>query len=151
VVLGSTLGLAGGYLVARRQGWEGGGDWARLGTGVGVGAVAGGLLGLGVASVERARGIERPWSVLYGAAGLTSDGVFVGALVGAAAAYHYDDREEILHFASLGALAGGGFGLLVATWATFFSPATTVAAPAVSLVAGRDGRAIWLPAIAARY
>ena len=159
---GGSVGLGAGYLFARREGWQGSDDWRTLGYGVGGGALAGGLLGLGVGGIDRARNLDRRWPVLFGAMGLTFDGAVVGTAAGTIAALALHDKEQMLHGAGIGAIAGGGIGLAAALWATLASaPATATAgrgtppSPRLTLVAAAvtatDGSPAWLPALAARY
>jgi hypothetical protein len=151
---GLGVGLGAGYLVARREGWAGGSDWRTLGYGAGAGVLGGALVGLGVGGIERARGNGRRWPVLSGAAGLMFDGAVLGAVGGTVAALAMHDGEQVLHGASIGALAGGGFGLCAALWATFSSDAPVASARgslALTLLVRtgpRPGVPAWLPGLA---
>jgi hypothetical protein len=154
---GLAIGLGAGYLVARREGWEGGADWRTVGYGAGAGALGGALLGLGVGGIERARRDGRRWPVLAGAAGLAFDGAVLGAVCGSAAALAMHDKEQILHGASIGVLTGGAVGLGAALWAAFHADgpiasagASVALTPLVSTgVRGND--LVWLPSLMARY
>jgi hypothetical protein len=154
---GMGVGLGAGYLLTRRDGWEGASDWRTLGYGAGAGALGGALLGLGVGGLAHARHSERRWPVLAGAAGLTFDGAVAGALVGGVAALAMHDREQILHGASIGAIGGGAVGLVAALWATFArDPASASARVPVALTLWvHDERAarsaVLIPGVTGRY
>jgi hypothetical protein len=154
---GLGVGLGAGYLLARRAGWEGSADWRTVGLGAGGGTLAGALLGLGVGGIARARHSERRWPVLAGAAGLTFDGAVLGAIGGGVAALAMHDREQLLHGASIGALAGGGVGLLAALWATFASDPPVASRPdSLAFTLLVHDRAIrrsppWIPGLGGRF
>jgi hypothetical protein len=90
------------------------------------------------------------------------DGALIGAAGGALIAWRWEDGEQLLHFASLGAVAGGALGLAVAITAAVtgldreeaaFTPSRRPGAVALVLQAAtaRDGSAVWMPALAGRY
>src|SRR5256885_7454447 len=85
-VLGAFAGLGGGYLVGRSGGWHSD-DWRTLGIGAGIGALAGGGLGLALGIGDMAA--ETPGRGYYvlrdGGYGLVF-GAAAGAIAGGVAA-----------------------------------------------------------------
>jgi hypothetical protein len=155
-LVGSMVGLSGGYLAARVDGFEDG-DWRPLAYGTGVGALAGGALGLTLGIVDVARdtpgfGAYILRDTIYGA----GFGAAAGAIAGGLAALSTKEGEHVLLGASIGVLAGSavGIGLGIVEGNRASSPRRS-AAPAVSLAlgaaAGADGSAVWMPAVAGRF
>ncbi|MFM2417010.1 MAG: hypothetical protein RL385_1733, partial [Pseudomonadota bacterium] len=111
--VGAAGGLAGGYLVARRDGfaWH---DYRPLVLGAGIGALAGagGGLTLGfmdLASDRPGRGNIALRDTLYG----TGLGALVGTVAGALVVIRTHDGEHIPFGAAIGTLAGIAGGLIV--------------------------------------
>ncbi|MET0344208.1 MAG: hypothetical protein ABW252_24545 [Polyangiales bacterium] len=112
LVAGALAGLGGSYLVVRPNGVaRDRGEWRALGLGVGVGALTGAGLGIALGAADRSgapggRYVAR--DLVYG----TAFGTLAGGLAGGITAIAKGDAERPLHWASIGALAGAGVGLL---------------------------------------
>ncbi len=113
LVLGGLVGVSGGYLVARHDGFEGD-DWKPLTYGVGIGALAGSGLGLTLGFVDLAD--DQPGmgnitlrDMVYGA----GFGAAAGAITGALVLIKSGEPEHILFGAAIGTLVGTGVGLVV--------------------------------------
>jgi hypothetical protein len=111
--LGLLVGSGGGYLRARREGFDSD-DWRPVVLGAGIGALSGVGVGLAAGFVDLAA--ERPGrasialrDTLYGA-GL---GGLLGAITGALVMVRSEDPEHIGFGAAIGSLAGAGAGLAV--------------------------------------
>ena len=103
-LMGGMVGLSAGYLVARDGGFQDD-DWRPLAFGAGVGALAGGALGLGLGVVDMAR--ETPGygayilrDTMYGA----GFGAVAGAITGGLAALSTGKGEHV----ALGAAPAAG-------------------------------------------
>jgi hypothetical protein len=151
-VVGAGVGLAAGYLVARRDGFERG-DWRPLTYGAGVGALAGGALGLTLGLVDMSQGRQGGGYIVMRDAVLgTGFGATAGAIAGGLAVISTRKAEHILLGASIGALAGTAFGAVlgVIEAGRLTAPARPVALTLAPVVSA-DGSLVWGPALAARY
>jgi hypothetical protein len=162
VGLGGATGLASSYLLERRGH---GLDDHPLWYGMGVGALSGLALGLGLGLVDRAVDTDLGFGLVAGGAVL----VACGALIGGVENVSYDffsklplgggDFEPLDHAAfpvgaAWGALAGVAGALLL----TLFELGTREDAgrrPFLVLTVGAEpagrGRTLWMPALAGRY
>jgi hypothetical protein len=152
--LGLLVGSGGGYLRARRDGFDSD-DWRPVVLGAGIGALSGVGVGLTAGFVDLAA--ERPGrasialrDTLYGA-GL---GGLLGAITGALVMVRSDDPEHIGFGAAIGSLAGAGAGLAVGLIEgalvmkrTAPAPATARARVHPALVWTRDRAGALLPAL----
>jgi hypothetical protein len=158
-LVGGMVGLAGGYLAARRDTWETS-DWQPLAYGTGIGALTGGALGLTLGILDTSRNTPGYGALIlrdtvYGA----GFGAVAGGIVGGLTAISSSEPEHILLGASVGTLVGAvagialgfvegnraldrtgyngrraeGFGFTVATART------------------ADGGAAWMPTFLGRY
>lgn len=152
LVTGAGIGLAGGYLAYR------GSDDARdFAYGAGIGALAGGALGLaiGIADVT-AQLPGRASLVLRDTAYGTWFGAVAGGIVGGLVALSSDhDAEAILLGGAVGALGGAGLGIAVgfveaSGYSRSYRQATTWAPTLALAPAARQGVAI-VPALAGRF
>lgn len=111
--MGLTAGLAGGYLVARSDGFSSR-DWRPLVAGAGVGALAGGVLGLTLAIYDNNAPVRgRGFLVMRGMVKGGLFGAVAGGIVGGLAALGTDKPEHILFGAAIGTLAGTALGVVV--------------------------------------
>jgi hypothetical protein len=158
-LVGGMVGLAGGYLAARRDGWESR-DWQPLAYGTGIGALTGGALGLTLGILDTSRNTPGYGALIlrdmvYGA----GFGAVAGGIVGGLTAISSSEPEQILLGASVGTLVGAVAGIVLGivegnraldrtgyndrrAQGFGFTVATAIAA---------DGRAAWLPTFAGRY
>jgi hypothetical protein len=111
--MGLAGGLAGGYLVARSDGFSSR-DWRPLVAGAGIGALAGGVLGLTLALYDNNSPVRgRGFLVMRGMGKGGVFGAVAGGIIGGLAALGTDKPEHILFGAAIGTLAGTGLGLVV--------------------------------------
>jgi hypothetical protein len=111
--MGIFAGLAGGYLVARENGLHTD-DWRPLVAGAGIGALAGGALGLTFGLIDNnASSQGRAFLVMRGMNRGGEFGLVAGAIIGGLAALKTDHPENILYGAAIGTLAGTALGLVV--------------------------------------
>jgi len=112
-LLGASAGVSAGYLVGRSGGWHGD-DWRALAYGAGIGALVGGGLGVGLGISDMASQTPgRGYFILRdGGLGL-GFGAVTGAIAGGLVALSSKKGEHILLGASVGALAGTAFGLVL--------------------------------------
>ncbi len=161
LLVGGLVGLSGGYLVARNDGFEGG-DWRPMAYGAGIGALSGGVLGLTLGFVDLAddnpgMGNIALRDMLYGA----GFGALVGAITGALVVIKSGDGEHILFGAAIGTLAGTAVGLAVG----LFEGRRITTSPRhrytgerersvqLALSSTRDGgnALVWLPGVSGRF
>jgi len=111
--MGIFAGLAGGYLFAREGGLHTS-DWRPLVAGAGIGALAGGALGLtlGLTSTDAASQ-GRAYLITREMNRGGQFGLLTGAIVGGLVALSNDHPEHILLGAAIGTLGGTAAGLLV--------------------------------------
>jgi hypothetical protein len=112
-LMGGMLGMSTGYLFARSGGWDDN-DWKPLTYGTGVGALAGGVLGLTLGIVDMNKNTPGYGAVIlrdtvYG----TGFGAVAGGIVGALALISTEEGEHILLGASVGALVGAAAGVVL--------------------------------------
>ena len=158
-LVGSMVGLSAGYLTSRSGGWDRSEDWQPLVYGTGIGALAGGALGLSLGIVDMSRNTPGYGAVIlrdtvYGAA----FGAAAGGIVGTLALVSTKESEHILLGAAVGALIGAtaGVALGIVEGNQAIQRNRTQDAQAglgFSLGAARsvDGGAVWLPGFAGRY
>jgi hypothetical protein len=112
-LLGACAGLGAGYLVGRTGGWHGD-DWRALGYGAGIGALVGGALGLSLGiSDMAARTPGRGYFVLRDGGLGMGFGAVTGAIAGGLVSLGTKKGEHVLLGASVGALGGTAFGLVL--------------------------------------
>jgi len=111
--MGIFAGLAGGYLFAREGGLHAS-DWRPMVAGAGIGALAGGALGLtlGLTSTDPASQ-GRAYLIMREMNRGGQFGLLAGAIVGGLVALGNDHPEHILLGAAIGTLSGTAAGLLV--------------------------------------
>jgi hypothetical protein len=110
---GLWVGLAGGYLFAREDGFTSR-DWRPMVAGAAGGALAGGVLGFTLGVVDNnssspGRGYLVMREMAYGGA----FGAVTGGLIGGLAALSTDKPEHILFGAAIGTLGGAVLGLVL--------------------------------------
>lgn len=110
LLAGALTGAAGGYLFARRDGFERS-DWRAVGLGLGIGSLAGAGIGitLGIAGASGAPGGRYVARDLLAGAGF---GATIGAISGGISAIVKSDAEHVLAGAAIGTLAGAGLGII---------------------------------------
>jgi hypothetical protein len=151
-LLGAGAGLGAGYLGARVGGWHQD-DWQPLAYGAGIGALAGGLLGLSLGITDMVNETPgRGYFVLRDGGYGLGFGVATGAICGGLAAVGSKKPEHILLGASIGGLVGTGLGVVLGiidgqrAWnrrtrvALTFTPTPTA-----------GGQLAWMPALIGRY
>jgi hypothetical protein len=156
-LMGSLVGLSAGYLVAREGGFESD-DWKALVYGGGIGALAGGGLGLTLGIVDMAR--ETPGfgsyvlrDSMYGA----GFGALAGAIAGGLAAVSTKEPEHIGLGAAIGTMVGtaGGIALGIVEGSRAGHGGRRAQRPSLAVTLGaaegRDGAPMWMPALAGRY
>ena len=155
-LVGGMVGISAGYLVARSGGWDSDKDWQPLAYGTGIGALAGGALGLTLGILDMNRNTPGYGAVIlrdtvYGA----GFGAVAGGIVGTLTFISTDESEHILLGASVGALVGAAAGVVLGVLegnkaleenGQRASPAVTVAA-----ARGLDGHLVWMPTFLGRY
>jgi len=110
---GLAAGVAGGYLFARQDGFTSR-DWRPIVAGAGVGAVAGGLMGVALGVVDSNAAIPgRGFLVLRSTAYGGMFGAVTGGIVGGLAALSTDKPEHILLGAAIGTLSGTVIGVVL--------------------------------------
>src|SRR4029450_8540628 len=106
--LGSVAGVGAGYLVARSGGWDKN-DWEALAYGAGIGALAGGALGLSLGITDMVNETPgRGYFILRDGGYGLGFGAVTGAIAGGLAAVSTKHAENIAFGASIGALVGTG-------------------------------------------
>ncbi len=159
-LVGSMVGISAGYLSARSDGWDRNKDWQPLVYGTGIGALAGGAVGLSLGIVDMSRNTPGYGAVIlrdtvYGAA----FGGAAGGIVGTLALVSTKKPEHILLGAAVGALfgatAGVALGIVEGNRAIERSrPPQASRSPftfTVAAASGADSRLVWMPALAGIY
>jgi len=155
---GAFVGLGGGYLVARPDGWQKS-DWRAVGLGISIGALAGAGLGLSLGFMDRggiatARYIGRDLSAGAGF------GALIGAISGGISAAVKKEPEHVLFGSAIGVVAGAGLGIITGIVEGALHDEPSEAAPVSraprmqpSLVYARapDGSSSWLPSVVGRF
>lgn len=155
-LVGGMVGISAGYLVARSGGWNSDTDWQPLAYGTGIGALAGGAMGLTLGILDMNRNTPGYGAVIlrdtvYGA----GFGAVAGGIVGVLTFISTDDSEHILLGASVGALVGAAAGVVLGVIEgnkalddrprAYSHLVTVTAAPAI------EGGLVWMPAVLGRY
>jgi hypothetical protein len=150
-LLGTGAGLGAGYLAARAGGWHQD-DWQPLAYGAGIGALAGGALGLSLGITDMVNETQgRGHFILRGGGLGLGFGAATGAIAGGLAAVGSHKPEHILFGAGIGGLVGTGVGLVLGvvegrrTWRRHTLAVTIAPAP----VSG--GGLAWMPVLSGRY
>jgi hypothetical protein len=154
-LVGGMVGISAGYLVARSGGWDSDKDWQPLAYGTGIGALAGGALGLTLGILDMNRNTPGYGAVIlrdtvYGA----GFGAVAGGIVGALTFISTDESEHILLGASVGALVGAVAGVVLGVFEgnkalEENTPRTSMLT--VSPLRGADGQLVWAPTFLGRY
>jgi hypothetical protein len=158
LLLGALVGASGGYLRARRHGFDSD-DWRPIVLGAGIGALSGVGVGLAAGFVDLAA--EHPGAgyialrdTLYG----TGLGLLLGTITGALVMVGSDKPEHIGFGAAIGGLTGAGVGLAVGliegprVVKRANQPAALGRArPVLALVRDVGGALLPVPAVAARF
>jgi hypothetical protein len=152
-LLGAGAGLGTGYLFARSGGFHDD-DWQPLAYGAGIGALAGGVLGLSLGITDMvAETPGRGYFVIRdGGLGL-GFGMAAGAIAGGIAATSTKRAENILYGAAIGTVAGTAVGIVLGiieghrywdrhTRKVAFTTLTTVDAA---------HQLVWMPGLVGRY
>ncbi len=157
IFAGAFIGLGGGYLVGRRDGWHKS-DWRPLGLGVAIGALAGAGLGITLGIVDRGAPYTG-WYVMRDLSAGAGFGTVLGAIAGGISAAIQHKPEHVLFGMSIGVLAGAGLGIVtgVIEAVTREDPATTArrrfphVAPTLAWTRAVDGTSTWLPGMSGRF
>jgi len=154
-LVGGMVGISAGYLVARTDGWDSDNDWQPLAYGTGIGALAGGALGLTLGILDMNRNTPGYGAVIlrdtvYGA----GFGAVAGGIVGTLTFISTDESEHILLGASVGALVGAAAGVVLGVLEG--NKALEENAPRTSMVTvtaarGAEGGLVWMPTFLGRY
>jgi hypothetical protein len=150
--LGGMAGLGAGYIVARSGGWHED-DWKPLAYGAGIGALAGGALGLGLGITDMVNDTPgRGYFILRDGGYGLGFGAATGAIAGGIAAIGNKKPENILFGAAIGGLVGTGVGVVLGViegnraWRARTRVAVTLAP-----VQEHNGQLAWMPALVGRY
>jgi hypothetical protein len=159
-LVGSMMGLSAGYLTARSGGFDRDSDWQPLVYGTGIGALAGGALGLSLGIVDMSRNTPGYGAVIlrdtvYG----TAFGAAAGGIVGTLALVSTKKGEHVLLGAAVGALAGAVAGVALGivegnrAVGKTRAPDPQQAGFGVTLAAARglDGHTVWMPTFSGPY
>jgi hypothetical protein len=151
-VLGAGAGLGAGYLGARAGGWHKD-DWQPLAYGAGIGALAGGALGLTLGITDMVNETQgRGYFILRDGGYGLGFGTATGAIVGGLGAIGSKKPEHILFGAAIGGLVGTGAGVVLGivegqrAWRRHTRVAFTLAPAAES-----SGKLVWMPTLLGRY
>ena len=157
-LVGGMVGVAGGYLAARRDGWESN-DWQPLAYGMGIGALTGGALGLTLGILDTSRNTPGYGALIlrdtvYGA----GFGAVAGGIVGGLTAISSSEPEHILLGASVGTLVGAVAGIVLgivegnrALDRSGYNRRADGFGFTLASAVSADGSAAWLPTFAGRY
>jgi hypothetical protein len=151
-LLGAGAGLGAGFLAAQGGGWHKD-DWQPLAYGAGIGALAGGTLGLSLGITDMVNETQgRGYFVLRDGGYGLGFGAATGAIAGGLAAVGSKRPGDILVGGAVGGLVGTGVGLVLGivegqrVWRRHTRVAFTLApAPETS------GKLLWVPTLVGRY
>jgi hypothetical protein len=155
-LVGGMVGISAGYLVARSGGWNSDEDWQPLAYGTGIGALAGGALGLTLGIMDMNRNTPGYGAVIlrdtvYGA----GFGAVAGGIVGTLTFISTDEGEHVLLGASVGALVGAAagvvLGVLEGNRALADNQRSASHMVTVAAATGADGHLVWMPTVLGRY
>lgn len=153
---GAFVGLGGGYLVARRDGWNKS-DWRAVGLGISIGALAGAGLGLSLGLLERT-GSRAAGYIARDLSTGASFGALIGAISGGISAAIKREPEHVLFGAAVGVVAGAGLGIIagVIEGSVHNRAAPSLARarrlrPDLSYARAVDGSALWLPSLSGHF
>jgi hypothetical protein len=151
-LLGAGAGLGAGYLGARAGGWHQD-DWRPIAYGVGIGALAGGALGLTLGITDMANETQgRGYYILRDGGYGLGFGAATGAIIGGLTAIGSKKPEHILLGGAVGGLVGTGAGVVLGivegqrAWRRHARVALTMAPAAEA-----GGKLVWMPALVGRY
>ena len=153
--MGIAAGLAGGYLVAREGGLHTS-DWRPLVAGAGIGALAGGALGLTLGLVSSDPASQgRSYLIVREMGRGGQFGLLAGAIIGGLVALDNDKPETILLGAAIGTLSGTALGLVLGSvehnpWAPARVGPVALQAGVVSCQTAR-GALSWGPGVIGRF
>jgi hypothetical protein len=149
--LGAGAGLGAGYLSARVNGFNQN-DWKDIAYGAGIGALAGGALGLTLGITDMAS--ETPGRGYYilrdGGYGM-GFGIVAGGIAGGIAAVSSKDGEKILFGAAIGALVGTAAGVVLGIVEGSRSSRRASVGMTVAAAPSAGGHLVWMPAVVGRY
>jgi len=150
--LGGMAGLGAGYIAARSGGWHKD-DWQPLAYGAGIGALAGGTLGLSLGITDMVNETPgRGYFILRDGGYGLGFGAVTGAIAGGLAAVSTKHAENIAFGASIGALVGTGVGVILGVvegnraWRRHRGVAMTITPMMLS-----TGELAWMPAAVGRF
>ncbi len=154
---GALVGLGGGYLVGRQDGWRKS-DWRAVGLGAGIGALAGAGLGLSLGLIDRG-GAHAGYYIARDLSTGSGFGLVIGAIAGGISAAVQHEPEHVLYGAAIGVIGGAGLGLLtgIIEGATRRDRTTTArkrapqVAPSLAWTRTVDGSSAWLPGVSGRF
>jgi hypothetical protein len=146
LMAGATVGLATGYLFARSGGWHDE-DWKTLGDGVGIGALAGSVVGLTLGIVDISQGRPgRTGYVMRDAGYGALLGMVLGGIAGGLGAMSSGKGEHVLLGSSIGVISGTFVGMGIGLVESSRRYSGTVAP-----VYYPDGRVGFVPALTGRF
>jgi hypothetical protein len=149
--LGSVAGVGAGYLAARAGGWHED-DWQPLAYGAGIGALAGGALGLSLGITDMVNETPgRGYFILRDGGYGLGFGAVTGAIAGGIAAVGSKKPEHILFGASIGALVGTGVGVILGVIEGNRAWRRTRVSMTLAPGALASGELVWMPALVGRY
>jgi hypothetical protein len=154
--LGAGVGLAGGYLVARDDGWQKS-DWKPLVYGGGIGALVGSGIGLtlGVVDLTQSKPSRRGHIILRDMGLGAGFGFTVGAIAGGLTAISTEKVEHVLLGGAIGILSGAALGGILGIFdgpdksehATSRQPFGMAIVPVLEA----NGKLAYLPSLAGHY
>ena len=147
LLVGALAGGATGYLFARSDTWKKSNGWKPLVYGLGIGALAGSMVGLtlGIVDMTQSKPGRNGYVMrdgLYGA-GL---GAVLGGIAGSLAAISSKKAEHILLGGSIGVLSGACLGMGVG-----FVEGYRKYSASVAPVEQADGSVSFVPSVAGRF
>ena len=154
---GALVGLGGGYLVGRRDGWEKS-DWRAIGLGVSIGALAGAGLGISLGLLDRG-GVSTGRYIARDLSAGSGFGLVIGAVSGGISAALQSEPEHVLFGGAIGVIAGAGLGIVagIVEGALHEDDATTTVrrrlrlSPSLAWTRTTDGSAVWLPGLRSQF